>query len=266
MFLAAHSPTVAREKESTREIRRLQELLEQRSRELEAANERLQHSERLALIGSLAAGIAHEINNPIGVIILAATNALEISGEPEAHRHRDRSLAKILNHCARIREIVSSVRAFASKEPAEQCSCSLNQVIQSAVALLSGYAKDRGVACELELCEPLPEIDLIAREMEQVFVKLICSAIEAGDRGTRVTIRTESIGDAVRGTIRDCGSSLRSEGKARQSNSSSLNSPSDGCGGGIGIAREIVASYGGSIDIGTRRAVQRSSSSPCPLA
>ena len=249
MFLAAQRPNVMQEEESTRELRLLEELLAQRTSELEAANERLQHNERLALIGTLAAGIAHEINNPIGVIILAATNALEISGEPDADKLRDRAFEKILNHCARIRETVNSVRAFASTEPVEKAPYSLNRVVRSAVDLISGYAKDRGISCELALVEPIPEIQLVPREIEQVFVHLIRRAITVGDRGTRVLIRTECLGNEVHSSIRHCGPGLTNSSEARPSSFSADSLHSDGSWPGLATAREIVESYGGSIEV-----------------
>ncbi len=233
-------PILTREQGPIRRVLELERSLEQRDRELAACTERMRSAERRALVGTLATGIAHEINNPLGVIILAATNALEVSGEPDAEEVRNRALEKILNHCERCRKIISTVRAFTTNEPAAKTHCSLSQIMRSAVDLTTGYAKDRGISFELELTDQLPQIEMALPEIVQVFVFFLRGAIEAGDRGGRIWIRSEMSDRDLRGIIRERRSGLAAHSDLREIED---NKP------GFEIARDIVSAYGGSIDI-----------------
>jgi len=220
----------------------LERSLEQCNRDLAACRELVRNAERRALVGTLATGIAHEINNPLGVIILAATNALEVAGEEDAEEVRNRALEKILHHCERCRSIIRTVRAFTADEPEARTHCSLSQVIRSAVDLTTGYAKDRGISFELELTDQLPQIELTFSEIVQVFVFFLHEAIASGDRGGRIWIRSEMSDRELRGIIRErrSGLAVHTEPDLQKANS---NEP------GFETTRDIVTAYGGSIEI-----------------
>ena len=233
---------MTRERDPFRKIRELEKTLEHRNHELAACKEQLRRVQRRDLVGTLATGIAHEINNPIGIMILAATNALEVADEQDAGEVRNRALEKILNHCERCRKIIRTIRAFTSNEPTAKTHCSLSQVMRTAVDLTTGYAKDRGISFELELTDQLPQIEIALPEIVQVFVFILRGAIESGDRGGRIRLRSEVSEGNLRGIIRGSRSGLVGSATPEQLQSED-NEPV------LDTARDIVSSYRGSVEV-----------------
>jgi PAS domain S-box-containing protein len=176
--------------------------------EYKATADRLQHTERLASIGTLAAGIAHEINNPIGGIQLAAQAALNAKNK----QSQEIALADIIREAERCGRIVDNVLTFARAAASEKQLSDFNDVVRRAATLARGRVEPEGVHLELFCAEQLPKIELNETELEQAICNLIQNACEA--RARNVSLHTAHADGYVRLTVEDDGIGMTPEQKS----------------------------------------------------
>ncbi len=194
-----------------------QEITERRRTEqaLRVSEERLRRSERLASIGTLAAGIAHEINNPIGAILLAAQFGLRHGDGPQAAEVMARCLHDVIRDAARCSGIVRNVLQFARREPLQLVPGDVNEPVRRAVAATRAYAREHGARLAVELAEALPAVNLNATGIEQVVVNLLRNAVEAGEQGVDVQVATALSDGRVRIIVRDNGRGMSRQDQQR---------------------------------------------------
>jgi len=164
--------------------------VEERRRATEALVEseaQLRASERLASVGTLAAGIAHEINNPVGSILAAAQLAQVLEAEGEDRSTIDRALSDIIREAKRCGGIVRSVLQFARDERTEKWDCRLEDILQRSVRLADTLARTEGAEIELHLPTDAVWVHVNPIQIEQAMLNLIRNALEAG--GTHLQIR-----------------------------------------------------------------------------
>jgi len=228
----------------------LEELVAERTRELELSRDRLRHSERLAAVGTLAAGIAHEINNPVGLILLSAERLLQTAENQEGDTTYT-YLQDIVANAKRCGKIVKNVLHFAQRnDQADRWPDDINVVVRAAVELTRSYAANRGGAIELALQEDLPAVLLNPLELEQVVINLIRNGIESSVDAPQIVIGTELDGNVVRVTVRDFGPGIRDENRNRVFDPFFTTRQTEGGTGlGLSLAYGIVAGHGGTIDV-----------------
>jgi PAS domain S-box-containing protein len=163
------------------------------------------HLERLASIGTLAAGIAHEINNPLGTILLSAE--LGLASLPTDNQEQRRSLTSIVADAKRCGRIVHNVLRFASRLATDRSPGDLNSVVRGVHQRIAEHAWQRGVTVLVELTDRLPAVIIDAAAMEQAIMNVIRNAVDVSADTTeaRVEIRTQALSTAVRLTVRDYG-------------------------------------------------------------
>ena len=228
----------------------LEDLVKARTRELEASKEQLRHSERLASIGIFAAGIAHEINNPVGMMLLSAETARRFREESGADGIMDQALESIVSNAHRCGRIVRSILQFARQESSAKCATDINSVVKSMVKTISDYAHEMDVTIALNLADNLPQAVMNPTQIEQVLVNLVRNALQARASGVQIDIRTETTDQGVQVVVQDNGRGIPGE---------HLNHLFDpffttrqrqgGTGLGLSIAHGIVADHGGTIGI-----------------
>jgi signal transduction histidine kinase/iron only hydrogenase large subunit-like protein len=175
-------------------------------RELGRSNEDLANaqvalvrSEKLASMGQLAAGIAHEVNNPLGVVIMYSHFLQEqLADRPE---YRD-DLSMVVEQADRCKKIVAGLLDFARQNKVEHDRIDLAELVQRG---LRGLAHPLGVEIAVEHAERNPSIEVDPDQITQVLVKLISNAFAAMPDGGRLTIRTEDDEDRVRLIVSDTG-------------------------------------------------------------
>jgi two-component system NtrC family sensor kinase len=237
--------------ESNDALRQLNDQLNSEIAERKSAQENLRRSERLASIGTLAAGLAHEINNPLGLIALEVHHASRHSDDIEA---LSTSLVAIEGYVKRCARIVKSVLQFAREETTEKWPVSLNTIAENARDLTREKARRCSVSIELDLAPDLPELVLNPTEMEQVFVNLIHNAINASERGARVIVATEHDNGAIRSVVRDDGCGMTQQGALRAFDPFyTTRSQEGGTGLGLSTCKGIVTDLGGTIEIDSKR-------------
>ncbi|MFQ5515707.1 MAG: PAS domain S-box protein [Myxococcota bacterium] len=218
-----------------------------RRRRLEDQLRRAQH---LASLGTLAAGIAHEINNPANAILTAAQFALMIEGGPEARGELRSSLESIVAEAERCGLIVRNVLDFARQESGERWPVDLNQVAASAVERVEARARERSVGIDAALNQDLPRPTLNPLDIEQVLVNLLHNAVDASPQGGRVQLRTALEGERIHLIIRDDGYGMTPQVQARIFEPFfTTRAAEGGVGLGLSLVHGILRSHGAAIEV-----------------
>ena len=239
-------------KRAENELKLLNEMLEQRVKErtdaLEQSQEQLRHSERLASIGTLAAGIAHEINNPINSILLASQYALRYSAITDEKLKE--TFTNISDESKRCGKIIKSVLQFAKAEKTKKWPHDINEVVRRASDLAKNYIRSNQLEVDLRLADQLPQAVLNPTEIEQVLVNLIENAAEAARGPVSVILATASLGSRIRISVRDTGPGILPEQlKHIFDPFFSTRREQGGTGLGLSIAHGIIADHGGSMTV-----------------
>ena len=167
--------------------RTLERRVEERTRELRETQDQLIQSEKLASLGKMAAGVAHEINNPLTSILINAHLLLERCGDEEDVRE---NLTLIADETTRCAQIVKGLLDFARLTPSRAAPTDINDVVERTIQLLEKQASVRNVRIEKNLDRALPAIDLDKSKIQQVFSNLAINAIEAMPEGGALVAAT----------------------------------------------------------------------------
>lgn len=213
------------------------------------AEEALRRAERLASLGTLAAGIAHEINNPIVAAWTSAEAALNVLGKPEASEMLSECLQNVIQSVLRCRDTVEGVLRFARHGEVEQHYCDLARVIRQAIHELEYYAATHEQMLTWTDTAELPQIYGNEAQMQQVLVTLMRNAIEAGSAGDRVELAAVARDDSVQITVTDFGHGMTATERQRAFDPFFTSRKERGTGLGLSIAHGIMEGHGGSIEL-----------------
>jgi len=218
---------------------------------LRVAEERLRRSERLASLGTLAAGIAHEINNPVNTILMTTESALLAlqNGRPAERLEED--LQIVIQEADRCGEIVRRVLEFVRDRKPERKPAELNEAVRSAIAMAQKTLGDHSFEVAVELADDLPEVSLNRAEVEQALIHLIRNAAESGGgEPVSVSVRTARADRGVAVVVEDDGQGIRHEVRDRIFDPFfTTRREKGGTGLGLSLAHSIVTDHGGTIDI-----------------
>ena len=205
-------------------------------------------AEKMAAVGTLAAGVAHELNNPIGIISSRIElMLLDLPSAPEQAELR-RDLETLHRHAQRVARIVQGLLSFARPAPAEQGPVDLNRVVEDTLLLVDKPVAKAGIAIVRRLGPALPAVWGDAHALQQVVMNLVTNACEAlGPRG-RIAIETEAGPDGVRLTVRDDGPGMTPETLAKIFDPFFTTKPS-GTGLGLSITYGIIRDHHGTIAV-----------------
>ena len=170
--------------------RRAEELLA----ELRNANRILEHAQKMALIGRLTAGLAHEINNPAAVILTRVERMLLEAEEKSYSSALKKDLESLQKHARRVGDVVQKLLAYSRPDSAEFSALDINEVIQQSIPLIEHRLEARLLTLNLDLLQHLPRIYSNTNRLEEVFVNLVTNAIDASSTGGQIYI-TSTIND-----------------------------------------------------------------------
>ncbi len=251
--------------------RQLEETVAERTRELLESRERLLESERLAVVGTLAAGVAHQINNPIGAILNCSEYALLCSGDEDARDIFERALIDNLAEAQRCAQIVRSMLQFSRDQPTAKWVEDLNRIVRRAQRAISAYAKDRRATVSFRTADEALLVRISPIELEQAIVNVLRNAIESRPSGVHVSIRLARRDKWATIEITDDGRGIPPEHQERLFEPFfSTRTREGGTGLGLSVAHGIVADHGGQIRIesiqgtGTRVALTLPTEPPPP--
>jgi two-component system C4-dicarboxylate transport sensor histidine kinase DctB len=222
------------------ERRRLEESRQDLQNDLIQAN-------KLATLGQIAAGVAHEINQPVGAIRTHADSASVYLDRSDADGAR-RSLGLISDMTARVGAITDELRAFSRKTRSQAVAVGVEAAIDGALLLVGPRLRERGV--DLVRTQGSPDLMVKAERnrLEQVVLNLLQNAIEAvqGGKAPRITVSVETQGQTVIVRVADNGPGLSDAVRDRLFTPFTTDKP-DGMGLGLVISRDIVAGFGGEL-------------------
>lgn len=176
------------------ELIRLLRASRQSFQELQLLQAQLVQSEKLASMGQLVGGAAHELNNPLTAMLGYAELLTATELTPE-----QRSLAaKISQQTKRVRSLVSSLLSFAKQVPSSKTPVDVNAILQTCLKMSQPQMEVAHVASSIEMANPLPRVQADSNQLLQVFSHIINNAVNAmSERGGTITISTRSEGNLV---------------------------------------------------------------------
>jgi C4-dicarboxylate-specific signal transduction histidine kinase len=167
--------------------------IQQREQELREKQEQLVQAAKLATLGELTTGVAHELNNPlnnIGLFIGNVSDLIELGAVDRDRVRRD--LTRATEQVHKASQIISHLRTFGRAAPASRERVAVNGIIVQALSLLQEQMKLRNIEVELELCDEDPVVIGNAIQLEQVFLNLLTNARDALAQSARKLIRISS--------------------------------------------------------------------------
>lgn len=218
-------------------------------KELEETHLKLLHSEKMASLGKLAAGVAHEINNPLGGILIYA-NMLFEETSPEDPRRAD--LKQIVDQTLRCKEIVKELLDFSRQTTHCWVHCDINQALQQTISLLGKQALFQDIQIIKEIDPHLPQIIADPGQLNQVLINLMTNAVDAMEGKGILTVRTYSITDEekIGLEITDTGYGIQEENLSRIFDPF-FTTKDIGKGTGLGLSTVygIIEEHGGTIAV-----------------
>jgi two-component system NtrC family sensor kinase len=221
-------------------------------RELEAAQSQLVHSEKIASLGRMAAGVAHEINNPLaGILIYAELLKRDMREEAEYRENLD----VIINQTMRCQQIVKRLLDFSRQSLGQQKLFDVNEVISRVVELVSHQAFFHNIKVIQDLYSGLPRITGDPGQLQQVFTNLLLNAADAMTGAGTITITT---GPALQGggvvlKFADTGPGIPPEIKDKIFEPFfTTKPPGKGTGLGLSIVYGVIQRHGGTIEAESR--------------
>ena len=207
----------------------------------------LRHADRLATIGQLAAGVAHEFNEPLGNVLGFAQLILKNENIPEEIR---RDINKIVSASMHAREVIRKLMLFARQMPAEKTKVNLNKVIEEGLYFLEARSAKAGIEMVRLLSPDVPEIMADQSQIHQVLVNLVVNAIQAMPDGGKIIISTECLDKMICLEVTDTGAGMSEEvQKQLFVPFFTTKDVDEGTGLGLPVVHGIVTSHGGSINV-----------------
>ncbi len=235
---------------------RLESMVEKRTEQLRAAENKLAQSDRLASLGQLAASVAHEINNPVSGILNLSMLMQRILGDkgvpPERLEEFRDYLAQVSTQTTRVGRIVSDLLAFSRRSRTQYGPADLAAIARDTAALVRHKLELSRVRLELELAPDLPPVFCDASQIQQVLTNLLLNAAQAieGEGEVRMRTRLAADGHAALVEIRDTGPGIAAADLPRIFDPFfTTKEAGQGVGLGLAVAYGIVKAHGGEIEV-----------------
>jgi len=216
-------------------------------KQLQELNSQLIRTEKLAAMGTLSAGVAHEINNPLASI---SSLIQMIQAKPDLDAVTKEKLALISTQITRITQVTKDMMDFARVRPAAKMPVKVDKIIETVLRLASFDKSFQKLNLEKNLTENLPEIFADTDQMQQVFLNLLLNARDAMPEGGELRIETRQTGGEIEIEIADSGSGIN-EKDLKKIFDPFFTTKSAGKGTGLGLAvcYGIITAHGGRIEV-----------------
>ena len=208
-------------------------------------------TEKLSALGRMAAGIAHEINNPLAGILLFSTNMLK---KTPKEGPINEGLEVIVRETQRCKSIIQALLEFSRDQEPKKLPTSINEIIEGALTILSNEFRLNHISVAKELSDGMPQLSLDANLMQQVFVNLLMNATEAmGENGT-ITVRSQMVPNlsGERIEIRDTGRGIPKDHLTKIFDPF-FSTKKNGTGLGLAVSYGIIQRHDGHIQVSSEQ-------------
>jgi signal transduction histidine kinase len=225
----------------------LEARIAERTHELHQAQAHVLHQEKMAAFGLLAAGIAHEVGNPLTSI----SAMVQILQRRESDPYTLNKLALVSGQLQRIRSTLRELIEFSRPASEERAHVALGEILDEALNIAKYYKRTRGRLVSPTLPPDLPPLYAVRDQLVQVFLNLILNAIDATDRHGRIDLLVTRRAEGVEICVRDTGSGITPEHTARLFQPY-FTTKKHGTGLGLFVTRQLVAEHGGTVTFESR--------------
>lgn len=212
--------------------------------ELKKMEEQMMHSEKLASLGRLTAGIAHEIGNPLTSVF----SFIQILKEMEQDEFRKESLETIYFHINRIAEILKQLSGFSKMPPVELKGWNVNSLIESSILLIQYDKRAKDITVVRDLSPDIPEIITDGSQLSQVFVNIILNAVDAMPEGGTLTVRSRVDEGSIIIDFNDTGMGIPRENVSRIFDPF-FTTKEKGTGLGLAVSYSIIRKLNGNLTV-----------------
>jgi two-component system NtrC family sensor kinase len=229
--------------------RTLEKKVEERTKELREAQAHLIQTEKLASLGKLAAGVAHEINNPLGGILIYSHLLLEECDKDNPYYE---NLEKIVKETTRCKEIVKGLLEFARPKEPEATPTDVNVLLNKSLSLVESQSLFQNIQVEKQYSTDLPHIIADSAQLQQVFMNIILNAADAMDEDGKLILRTslDSGGEDLLIDFTDTGPGIREEDQKKIFDPFfTTKEVGQGTGLGLSISYSIIRKHHGTIEV-----------------
>ncbi len=219
--------------------------VEAKTAELKHAQDALVQSEKLASIGLLASGVAHELNNPLTSILMNVNLLMEDALDQPALRQE---LQRIGEDTVRCKRIIDDLKDFSRRHEPDIAPTDLGALVHDALGLLGRGAGLQGITVIPELSHEIPPVPCDPARMEQVLANVFVNAVQAMPQGGRLTVRTGLRAGFAEISVEDTGPGIPGEIRSKIFDPFFTTKP-HGTGLGLSIVYRIMEAHGGRIDV-----------------
>ncbi|HEY7327379.1 MAG TPA: ATP-binding protein [Gemmataceae bacterium] len=225
----------------------LEARIAERTRELEEAQAHVLHQEKMAAFGLLAAGIAHEVGNPLTSI----SSMVQILQHRESDPYTLNKLALVSGQLQRIRGTLRELIEFSRPASSERARVALGEILDEALNIAKYYKRMRGRIPTPALPPDLPPLFAVRDQLVQVFLNLVLNALDATDRDGRIDLQVTRRADGIEVSVCDSGSGIAPEHAVRLFQPY-FTTKKHGTGLGLFVTRQLVADHGGAVTFESR--------------
>jgi two-component system, NtrC family, sensor kinase len=220
----------------------LESRIAERTRELQEAQAHLLHQEKMAAFGLLAAGIAHEVGNPLTSI----STLVQMLQRRDCDDYAREKLELVSGQLQRIQTTLRELINFSRPASTERTWFSIHEILDEALNIAKYYKRTKGRTINLEISPDLPPVQGVRDQLVQVFLNLILNAIDATDRGGRIQLVAAQRDGGLEVEVCDDGHGICPEHRSRVFQPY-FTTKKHGTGLGLFVTKELVHAHGGSV-------------------